>query len=111
MRSTHDPDLLLMLENAEKAAARLGKERDAAFCNLDAATAQLDAMREAWHAAMAQIAREQAATQQAMKRALELHREVMRGSAAVRCGLSPAQWQAAIETARRERPDLWRCEE
>ena len=88
-----------------------GKERDAALRNLEAAAAQLDAMREAWHISQAQLAREREVAHAAMKRALELHREIMRGSAAVRYGLSPAQWVEALGIAKSERPDLWREEE
>ena len=111
MSSAIDPEILLMLENTQRAAARIAKERDAALRDLEAAAAQLDAMREAWHISQAQLAREREVAHAAMKRALELHREIMRGSAAVRYGLSPAQWVEALGIAKSERPDLWREEE
>lgn len=80
--------------------------RDAALRNVETLSFQLDRQREALRVAQAQLAREQQATREVMKRTLELHRIVQRFHA-VKRQLSPAQWGEAVEFAKGNHPDLF----
>lgn len=95
---------------AANTVRRMESERNAALLNLEAAVAQRDEAREAWRWAMGQLVKEQARSRQLMRRVLELYEEGARAAVAVRAGLTPGQWMAALEAAKREHPELWREE-
>jgi FtsZ-binding cell division protein ZapB len=86
---------------------QLTAERNSAQHHADALTWERDKVREAWHKAQEQVAREQEMTRQAFKNCLELTRSGRQYNAVIRCAMSPEQWLDAVEAAKERYPGVF----
>lgn len=106
IKASYDRAIATINEQAAQ-IEQLTAERDSARGRVEALTFERDQVRQAWHKALDQVAREQELTRQAMKRALELNRTAQQYNAVVRSAFTPEQWMAAAEVARERYPNVF----